>query len=198
MSTSTELSGTKKVTPPVVTPLVDNGASTEESLTRIVDSLGEHNEQMSIRMKELERAVHVDRESLREEINLKSLEVSKIEKRLKERTQENLVRNFARMTREPKQREQRSRADLEKLRNKQEQTLGILDTRTDSMMERRSQAKMDRMACWETGANLEKDAHTRERLVESRERTSMGIQTEEGHKGPQEEEVTLSATQLAV
>ena len=38
ISTSTKLPGTNKVTPPIVTPLVDNGASIEEVLTRIVDN----------------------------------------------------------------------------------------------------------------------------------------------------------------
>ena len=51
--TITKLSGTDMVTPPLVTPLVDNGASVEEALTNIVDSIGEQNEQMSLRMKEL-------------------------------------------------------------------------------------------------------------------------------------------------
>ena len=58
-----------RVTPPLVTPLVDNGVSIEEALTNIVDSIREQNEQMSIGMIELERAVHVERESMREEIN---------------------------------------------------------------------------------------------------------------------------------
>ena len=53
------------MTPPIVTPLVDNGASIEEALTNIVDNIGEQNEQMSLRMSELERAVHVERGSLR-------------------------------------------------------------------------------------------------------------------------------------
>ena len=44
---------------------MDNGASLEEALNNIMDSLGEQNEQMSIRMSELERAVHIERESLR-------------------------------------------------------------------------------------------------------------------------------------
>ena len=52
-----------------MTSLVDNGAALEEALNNIVDSLGEQNEQMSIRMSELERAVHIERENLREEIN---------------------------------------------------------------------------------------------------------------------------------
>ena len=69
ISTSTKLPGTDRVTPPLVTPLVDNGAALEEALNNIVDSLGEQNEQMSIRMSELERAVHIERERLREEIN---------------------------------------------------------------------------------------------------------------------------------
>ena len=57
------------MTPSLVTLLVDNGASIEEALTRIVVSMGEQSEQMSIRMGELERAVHVERESMREESN---------------------------------------------------------------------------------------------------------------------------------
>ena len=39
VSTSTKLPGTDRVTPPLVTPLVDNGASIEEALTNIVDSI---------------------------------------------------------------------------------------------------------------------------------------------------------------
>ena len=50
ISTSTKLSGTDKVTPPLVTPLVENGTSLEEALNNIVGSIGEQNEQMSIRM----------------------------------------------------------------------------------------------------------------------------------------------------
>ena len=57
VSTSTKLPGTDRVTPPLVTPLVDNGASIEEALTNI----GEHREQMSLKMSELEKAVHVER-----------------------------------------------------------------------------------------------------------------------------------------
>ena len=49
ISTSTKLRGTDRVTPPLVTPLVDNGAALEEALNNIVDSLGEQNEQMSTR-----------------------------------------------------------------------------------------------------------------------------------------------------
>ena len=62
--TSTKLPGIDRVTPPLVTPLVDNGASIEEALTNIMGSRGEQNEQVSIRMSELERAVYVERESL--------------------------------------------------------------------------------------------------------------------------------------
>ena len=69
VSTCTKLPGTDRVTPSFVTPLVDNGASIEEALTNIVDSIGKQNKQMSLRMSELERVVHVERESLREEIN---------------------------------------------------------------------------------------------------------------------------------
>ena len=66
-----------------VTLLADNGASTEEALTNIVGSIGEQNEQMSLRMSELERAVHVERENLREEIIRNRQEDSRSEKRLK-------------------------------------------------------------------------------------------------------------------
>ena len=145
ISTSTKLPGTDRVTPPLVTPLVDNGAALEEALNNIVDSLGEQNEQMSIRMSELERAVHIARERLREEINRNRQEVDRSEKRLKERTDEHMTRNLSRMTREAEQRELRLRADMEKLRIQQEQSLGTLDTKIDAMMERRTQAIMDRL-----------------------------------------------------
>ena len=86
ISTSTKLPGIDRVTPPLVTPLVDNGASTEEALNNIVGSIGEQNEQMSIRMSALERAVHFEWESLREEINRNRQEGGRSEKSLKERT----------------------------------------------------------------------------------------------------------------
>ena len=73
------------MTPPLVTPLVDNGAALEKALNNIVGSVGEQNEQMSIRMSELERAVHIERESLREEINRNRQEVDRSEKGLKKR-----------------------------------------------------------------------------------------------------------------
>ena len=60
ISTSTKLPGIDRVTQPLVTPLVDNGASIEEALANRVGSIGEQNEQMSKRMSELERAVHVE------------------------------------------------------------------------------------------------------------------------------------------
>ena len=145
ISTSTKLLGTDRVTPPLVTPLMDSGAALEEALNNIVGSLGEQNEQMSIRMSELERAVHIERESLREEINRNRQEVGRSEKRLKERTDEHMTRNLSRMTREAEQRELRLRADMEKLRIQQEQSLGSLDTKIDAMMERRTQAIMDRL-----------------------------------------------------
>ena len=145
ISTSTKLPGTDRVTPPLVTPLVDNGPALEEASNNIVDSLGEQNEQMSIRMSELERAVHIERESLREEINHNRQEVGRSEKRLKERTDEHMAKNLSRMTREAEQRELRLRDDMEKLRIQQEQSLGTLDTKIDAMMERRTQAVMDRL-----------------------------------------------------
>ena len=124
---------------------MDNGAALEEALNNIVDSLGEQNEQMSIRMSELERAVHIERESLREEINRNRQEVGRSEKRLRERTDEHMAKNLSRMTREAEQRELRLRDDMEKLRVQQEQSLGTLDTKIDAMMERRTQAIMDRL-----------------------------------------------------
>ena len=146
ISTSTKLPGTDRVTPPLVTPLVDHGAALEEALNNIVGSLGEQNEQMSIRMSELERAVLIERESLREEINRKRQEVGRSEKRLKERTDEHIAKNLSRMTREAEQRQElRLRDDMEKLRIQQEQSLGTLDTKIDAMMERRTQAIMDRL-----------------------------------------------------
>ena len=75
---------------------VDNGASLEEALTNIVGSIGAQNEQMSLRMSELERPVHVERESLREEINRNRQEFSRSEKRLKKRTDEYLAKKLSR------------------------------------------------------------------------------------------------------
>ena len=140
VSTSTKLPGTGRVTPPIVTPLVDNGA-----LSNIVGSIREQNKQMFLRMSELEKAVHVERENMREEINRDREEASRSEKRLKERTDEHLAKNLSRMTREAEQRELRLRDDMEKLRIQQEKTLGNLDTKIDAMMERRIQAMMDRL-----------------------------------------------------
>ena len=144
-STSTKLPGIDRVTPPLVTPLVENGVALEEALNNIVGSIGEQNEQMSIRMRELERAVHIERESLREEINRNRQEVDRSEKRLKERTDEHIAKHLSRMTREAEQRELRLRDDMEKLRIQQEQSLETLDTKIDAMMERRTQAIMDRL-----------------------------------------------------
>ena len=56
-----------------------------------------------------------------------------------------LARNLSPMTREAEQRELQLRDDMEKLRIQQEQTLGTLDTKMDTMMERRTQAIMDRL-----------------------------------------------------
>ena len=128
-----------------MTPLVDNGVALEEALNSIVGTIGEQNEQMSIRMSELGRAVHIERESLREEMNRNRQEVDRSEKRLKERTDEHIAKNLSRMTREAEQRKSRLRNDMEKLRTQQEQTLGNLDTKLEAMMERRTQAIMDRL-----------------------------------------------------
>ena len=104
VSTSTKLPGTDRVTPPFVTPYVDNGASIEEAVTNIMGSIGEQNEQMSLRISELEKAVHVERENLREEVNRNRQEASRSEKRLN-RTDDHLAKNLSRMTREAEQRE---------------------------------------------------------------------------------------------
>ena len=133
------------MTTPLVTPLVDNGVSIEDALTIIVDIIEEQNEQMSLRRSELERSVHVERENLREEINCNRQKISRSKKRLKKRTNEYLAKNLSEMTREAEQRETRLRDDLKKLRSQQEQTLGTLDTRIDAMMERRTQAIMDKL-----------------------------------------------------
>ena len=145
ISTSTKLPVIDRVTPPFLTPLEEQGASIDQALNNIVGRIGEQNEQMSIRISELERAVHVERESLREEINRNRQEVGKSEKRLKERTDEHIAKNLSRMTREAEQRELRLKDDMEKLRTQQEQSLGTLDTKIDAMMERRTQAIMDRL-----------------------------------------------------
>ena len=144
-SISTNFPGTNRVTQPLATPLVNKWASIEEALTSIVNSIGEQNEHMSLRMSELEKVVHVERESLRAEINCNRQEVSRSEKRSKERTYEHLAKNLSRMTREAEQREIRLSGDMEKLRSQQEQTLETLDTRIDAMMDRRTQAIMDRL-----------------------------------------------------
>ena len=116
VSASTKLPGTDRLAQPLVKPLVDNGASIEEALTNKVSSRGEQNEQMSLRMSELEMADQVERESLREEVNRNRQEVSRSEKRLKERTDELLAENLSRLTREAEQRQLRLRDDMEKLR----------------------------------------------------------------------------------
>ena len=100
---------------------------------------------MSLRLSELETAVRVEKENLREEINPNRQEDSRSEKQLKERTYEHLPKNLSRMTREAEQRELRLRDDLENLRIQQEQTLGTLDTKIDAMTERRTQAIMDKL-----------------------------------------------------
>ena len=76
---------------------------------------------------------------------------------MKEGTDEYLAKNLWRMTREAEQRETRLRDDMEKLRNKQDQTHGTLDARLYAMMERRTQAIIgllgDRSGLRNRGAN---------------------------------------------
>ena len=142
VSTSTKLPGTDSVTPPLVTPLVDNEASIKEALTNIVGSKREQNEQMSSRMSELERP---HKRKPAGEINRNRQEIRRSGKHLKERTDEHFAMNLSRMTGEAEQRELQLRNDMEKLGIHQEQTLGTLDTKIDAMMERRTQAIMDRL-----------------------------------------------------
>ena len=131
ISTSTKLPGIEMVTPPLVTPLVENGASLEEAFNNIVGSKREQNEQMSIRMSEQERAVHVEGERNKPQ----KTKVGRSEKRLKGRTEEHISKHLSRMTRQAEQRELRLRDDMEKLRMQQKQTLGTLDTKIDAMMD---------------------------------------------------------------
>ena len=56
-----------------------------------------------------------------------------------------MAKNLSWLTREAEQRETRLRDDMEKLKSQQQQTLGTLDTRIDALMERRTQAMMDRL-----------------------------------------------------
>ena len=58
---------------------------------------------------------------------------------------EYIAKNLSRMTREAEQRELRLRDDIENMRIQQEQSLGTLDTKIYAMMERRTQAIMDRL-----------------------------------------------------
>ncbi|XP_063724284.1 dentin matrix acidic phosphoprotein 1-like [Symsagittifera roscoffensis] len=62
----------------------------------------------------------------------------------RERMDEHLAKNLSRLTGEAEQRELRLRDDMERLRIQQEQTLETLDTKIDAMMEKRTQAIMDR------------------------------------------------------
>ena len=55
------------------------------------------------------------------------------------------MKNLSRMTREAEQNELSLRDDMEKLRIQHQQSLGTLDTKIDAMMERRTQAIMDRL-----------------------------------------------------
>ena len=56
-----------------------------------------------------------------------------------------MANNLSRLTKEAEQRELQLRDGMEKLRIQQEQTLGTLDTKIDAMMERQTQAIMDRL-----------------------------------------------------
>ena len=89
---------------------------------------------------------------------------------MKERTDEHLAKNLSRMTSVADQRELRLRDEIEKLRIEQEQTHGILDKNIESMMERRTQAIMDRL----------------DRLLGSRGGPKTGEKTQENPTGSRE------------
>ena len=74
------------------------------------------------------------------------------------------------MTRVAEEREKRLRADLEQLRCQEEPALGTLDTRIDAMIERRTQAKMDRFdgLLGITNESRKIGAHSREASSEPR------------------------------
>ena len=55
--------------PKLLTPSVEKGVSIEEALTRIVGSMGDQSDQISIKLNELGREVHVERENLRDKKN---------------------------------------------------------------------------------------------------------------------------------
>ena len=140
VSTSTKLPGTDRVTPSLVTPLVDSEASIEEALTNIVDSIGEQILQMSLLSIEealtnivdsigeqtLQESFHIERGSQREEINCNRQEVSRSEKRLKERTDEHMAKILSQTTRKAKQRDTRLRDHMEKFRSLKNIRLGFL------------------------------------------------------------------------
>ena len=143
---------------------------------------------MSLRTSELEKAVHVERENLREEINRNRQETCRSEKRLKERTDEHLAKNLSRMTREAEQRETRLRDYMATLRTQQEQTLGTLDTRMDAMMERRIQAILHRLDGLLGNKIGRRNGETNSREPTMEPRVNFNEQPiEEGHMDPREE-----------
>ena len=87
-----------------------------------------------LRMSELESAVHIQKESLREYVNRKRQEANRNKKRLKERSFEHLANYLSRLA---QQKELRLRDHMEELRIQQEQNLGTLDTKIDAMTEKR-------------------------------------------------------------
>ena len=83
------------------------------------------------------------------------------------------------------------------MRSQQEQKLGTLDTRIDAMMEKRTQAIMDRLdgLLVNRSESRNKGAYPREAF---REPTSTSIQTEEELMGSREKGVTNTAAPLGV
>ena len=52
------------MTPLFLTPFVNDGISVDEDLPRTKDKIVEQEQQISVRLSELERAVHIERENL--------------------------------------------------------------------------------------------------------------------------------------
>ena len=89
--------------------IINDGISLEEDLNRIIEKMVEQAEQVSNRMSELERAVHIEQEGLREEILRNKQEASRSEKRIKEKWMITLPEIW----RKAEQREQRLRDDMQ-------------------------------------------------------------------------------------
>ena len=95
-------------------------------------------------MSEIEKAVEVKLETLREEILRNKQEISQNDKRVMERTNEYEANNLSGMTREA-ERLTRLSEDMEQHRIQQGQAVGTVDTRLEVTMARSTSPKMDRL-----------------------------------------------------